>query len=333
MNPSEVEVTELPSSPGARLRREREARGLTEQQAAEMLNLDPTVVAILEANDFAALGAPVFVKGHLRRYASLLELDVDEVLAAYERSKQHIDEPTLVPKARIEMAPVRGRPRWPLVVGGMAAFLLAAALLAYLSEHGLPWSQKTAEEPALDTSLDVAGTSLPPAASPGPAAIESGPAAVGEGTTAPIATPGSDAATASQGTAPTPGSTASAPGATTPGAPVAGATTPAGASSATPAPTSSSASTVVPTGPGQVSLQLRFSGDSWVEIFDGSGKAVVYDLGKTGTERTVTATAPLSVTLGNAPAVAIMINGRAIPPPPAPGAVARFSVGADGNLR
>ena len=69
---------------------------------------------------------------------------------------------------------------------------------------------------------------------------------------------------------------------------------------------------------------------SWVEIFDGSGKAVVYDLGKTGTERTVTATAPLSVTLGNAPAVAIMINGRAIPPPPAPGAVARFSVGADG---
>jgi cytoskeleton protein RodZ len=86
-------------------------------------------------------------------------------------------------------------------------------------------------------------------------------------------------------------------------------------------------------GPGQVSLQLRFSGDSWVEIFDGSGKAVLYDLGKTGTERTITATAPLSVTLGNAPAVAIAVNGRALPPPPAQGPVARFSVGADGTLR
>ncbi len=330
MNPSEVEVTELPSSPGARLRREREVRGLTEQQAAEMLNLDPTVVAILEANDFAALGAPVFVKGHLRRYASLLELDVDEVLAAYEHSKQHIDEPTLVPKARIEMGPVRGRPRWPLVVGGMAAFLLAAALIAYLSEHGLPWSPKTAEEPALDTPLDVPGTSLSPAASPGSAAIDSAPAPVVDGATAPVAgAPGSTTG-ASQGTAVgTPGITTAPAGTTPAGAPATAPGTPSG----TPAPSAAPASTVVPTGPGQVSLQLRFSGDSWVEIFDGSGKAVVYDLGKTGTERTVTATAPLSVTLGNAPAVAITINGRAIPPPPATGAVARFSVGADGTLR
>ena len=113
MTPPEAEITELPSSPGARLKREREARGLTEQQAAESLNLDPTVVAALEANDFAALGAPVFVKGHLRRYASLLGLSEDEIVGAYERSKQHVDEPSLVPRARLEMVPVRGRARWP----------------------------------------------------------------------------------------------------------------------------------------------------------------------------------------------------------------------------
>ena len=51
---------------------------------------------------------------------------------------------------------------------------------------------------------------------------------------------------------------------------------------------------------GQVSLRAAFAADSWVEIFDGSGKAVLYDLGKAGTERTLTATAPLSVTIGNA---------------------------------
>lgn len=328
MNPPDAEVTELPSSPGARLRREREARGLTEQQAAEALNLDPSVVTILEANDFSALGAPVFVKGHLRRYASLLELDPDEVLAAYERSKQHIDEPTLVPKARIDMAPVRGRPRWPLVVGGTAAFLLAAALLAYLSEHGLPWSQqKAAEEPVVESPLDVPGTSLPPASLPGTAAYEPAPSPVDGGTPA----PGTEPTASAPGAAGTPGT--GLPSVATPGAPPATATTPAGASTGAQAPAALPASTPVPPGPGQVSLQLRFSGDSWVEIFDGSGKAVVYDLGKTGTERTVTATAPLSVTLGNAPAVAITINGRAVPAPPAPGAVARFSVGADGSLR
>jgi cytoskeleton protein RodZ len=316
MTSPDAEVTELPSSPGARLRREREARGLTEQQAAEGLNLDPSVVISLEANDFGTLGAPVFVKGHLRRYARLLELDVDEVLALYEHSKEHIDEPTLVPKARMEMVPERTRPRWPLVAGSIAAFLLAAALIAYLSEHGLPWPKKAAEEPTVELPLDVPGPSLPHAT------IE--PAPVDETATAPgteteAAAPTEPAAEV----AATPGAETTAPGTTTPVATTEAATPPAA--------TTPGAS--VPPGPGQVSLHLRFSADSWVEIFDGSGKAVAYDLGRAGTERTVTATAPLSVTLGNAPAVAITINGQPVARPPRSGTVARFSVGADGNLR
>ena len=274
MNPPEAEITELPSSPGARLRRERDARGLTEQQAAEALNLDPTVIAVLEANDFAALGAPVFVKGHLRRYAGLLGLAEDEILGAYERSKLQIDEPTLVPKSRLEMVPDRGRSRWPWVVGGTAAFLIAAAVLSYVSEHGLPWSREASADPE--------------GAAAGATAVPAGSAVSGS---APPRAGTSDApATAATASAPAPG-------------------------------------------PGQVSLQLRFSADSWVEIFDGSGKAVLYDLGKAGSERTITATAPLSVMLGNAPAVAIAVNGRALPPPPAQDSVARFSIGADGTLR
>ena len=73
------------------------------------------------------LGAPVFVKGHLRRYATLLGLPEDEILGAYERSKQHMAEPSLVPKSRLEMMPERGRPKWPWVLGGAVAFLVAAA--------------------------------------------------------------------------------------------------------------------------------------------------------------------------------------------------------------
>jgi cytoskeleton protein RodZ len=87
--------------------------------------------------------------------------------------------------------------------------------------------------------------------------------------------------------------------------------------------------------PGQVSLQLKFSGDSWVEVFDGSGKAVLYDLGKAGTERTLTAVAPLSVTIGNAASVAVAVNGRVLPTlPRAEGQVlARFGIAPDGSLR
>jgi cytoskeleton protein RodZ len=280
MSPSDAEITELPSSPGARLRREREAQGIGHQQAAESLNLDPAVLSCLEANDFAALGAPVFVKGHLRRYAMLLGLAEDEILAMYDRSKQQLGEPTLVPKSRLEMAPVRGKPRWPWVVGGAVTFFIAAGLIAYLSEHGLPWVGPAADEATAPILQEVpATTTQAPAAAPTPTVT------------------GSSASTAV--------------------APAVDAPAPAGLQ------------------PGQVSLQLKFSGDSWVEVFDGSGKAVLYDLGKAGTERTLTAAAPLSVTIGNATVVTVAINGRSLPSlPRAEGQVlARFGIGPDGSLR
>jgi cytoskeleton protein RodZ len=292
MSAAEADVTELPASPGARLRREREARGLTPQQAADTLNLDPMVVIALEANDFAALGAPVFVKGHLRRYAALLGLAEDETVAAYERSKLQVQEPTLVPKSRLEMAPVRGKPRWPWVMGGAVSFLAAAALIAYLSENGLPW----ADGPDAPADANVPALTTGPSSASRPVA-----AAV---------TPGNANATA--------------------------ATTDATSSATTPAATATDPASPPPAlQPGQVSLQLRFSADSWVEVFDGAGRAVIYDLGKAGSERTVTGTAPLSVTIGNIGAVTVAINGRSVAVPPrAPGELlARFSIGPDGSLR
>ena len=295
MSPPEAEITELPASPGARLRREREAQGIGHQQAAESLNLDPAVLTSLEANDFAALGAPVFIKGHLRRYASMLGLAEDEIVSMYDRSKQQLGEPSLVPKSRLEMAPVRGKSRWPWVVGGAATFFMAAGLIAYVSEHGLPWSGTNPDEGTAPVLQEVPAT-----------------------------------------TTPAPASTATGAGAadSTPAAPAAG-------QPAEPAPFSSSAAPTaeapspVALQPGQVSLQLKFSADSWVEVFDGSGKAVLYDLGKAGTERTITAAAPLSVTIGNAAAVAVAVNGRALPAlPRAEGQVlARFGIGPDGSLR
>lgn len=305
MSPPEAEITELPSSPGARLRREREGRGMSQQQAAEALNLDPVILAQLEANDFAALGAPVFVKGHLRRYAALLGMNEDELLLAYERSKQQIDEPTLVPKSRLEMAPVRGKPRWPWVVGGLAIFLVASALIAYVSEHGLPWPDTATEDttvaPSTAPESSTAGSSVPAVTAGGPTVATGDSAANGAATTG---GPPPFSSTGQAAPAPAPNGGDAAAAAAAPAA-------------------------------GQVNLELRFTADSWVEVFDGSGKAVLYDLGKGGSVRTITAQAPISVTLGDARGVAILVNGRTMPPPPraAGETLARFAIGADGSLR
>jgi hypothetical protein len=203
---------------------------------------------------------------------------------------------------------VRGKPRWPWVIGGAALFLVASALIAYVSENGLPWTGDATEE---SSPSDVATTTtVAPSEAPQAAAADA------TASNAPPATNTGDAATtaATPTNGPAPFSSAN-PGPAT-------ATAPAADAAAAPPP-------------GQVSLQLRFTADSWVEVFDGSGKAVLYDLGKAGSERTITAQAPVSVTLGDARGVGIVVNGRTLPSPPraAGETLARFSIGADGNLR
>jgi hypothetical protein len=68
---------------GARLRAARERRGLTVLQAAEKLHVDAKVLESLEAEDFAPLGADVYVRGHLRRYAELIGESAGELQDLY----------------------------------------------------------------------------------------------------------------------------------------------------------------------------------------------------------------------------------------------------------
>jgi cytoskeleton protein RodZ len=268
------------------LRRARESSGLTLQQAAEHLNLDVTVVEALEREDFAALGAPVFAKGHLRRYGAMLGLVEEELLTAYGRASAQPEMPTLVPRARQEMMPVRGRPKWPWVVGGAVAFVLAAGLAAYLSEYGFPWPANAGESaPMKEPAVSQAS---------------------GSGRAVPEAAPE---------TAPVPVDASSPP--------------------ATDSEVDAGAPAQLPVPPGHVSISLAFATDSWAEVYDGSGQAVLYDLGRAGTQRSIAAGAPLSVTIGNAPGVSLVVNGRpaTVPTVPGGGTVARFRIEADGTVR
>jgi cytoskeleton protein RodZ len=73
---------------GTRLRHGREARGLTILQAAEKLHVDARILESLEAEDFAALGAAVYARGHLRRYAELVGADHFELQSLYSAAPQ-----------------------------------------------------------------------------------------------------------------------------------------------------------------------------------------------------------------------------------------------------
>ncbi|GIX33662.1 MAG: membrane protein [Lysobacterales bacterium] len=60
---------------GGRLRLRRESLGLSLEEAARRLKLPVHVLDAIERDDWSALGAAVYVRGHLRAYARLLGFD------------------------------------------------------------------------------------------------------------------------------------------------------------------------------------------------------------------------------------------------------------------
>ena len=68
---------------GERLAEARRERQISVLEIAKELHLDEAKVRALEKNEFDTLGAPVFAKGHLRKYAQLVGVDEGDMLADY----------------------------------------------------------------------------------------------------------------------------------------------------------------------------------------------------------------------------------------------------------
>ena len=82
-------------SPGAHLRRAREAANMNVDKVAAALLLQPQMIEALEADSFDHLPAPTFVRGYLRGYARLLGLPAEPILDMYDR--RGFEPPPLAP--------------------------------------------------------------------------------------------------------------------------------------------------------------------------------------------------------------------------------------------
>jgi cytoskeleton protein RodZ len=266
---------------GARLRAGRERAGLSILQAAEKLHTDAHVLEALEAEQFGELGAAVFVRGHIRRYAELVGESALELQSLYAESAHASARPDLtrVPKAD------PGKPPPSRLVPGMAV-VVGVALIGTIGWVLNAVNSGPASRPVPVTQAPPIDATSAPAAQPTAAAPASAPAA---------ATPG------------------------TPNAPAA----------AVGAHRAESPETARPT-----QLTLHFSADSWVEVYDAHGERLLYDVGAADSVRSVSGTAPLRVVLGNAPGVALEINGRtaALPGNLTPDSVLQFVVSRAGRL-
>jgi cytoskeleton protein RodZ len=290
---------------GARLRAGRERAGLSILQAAEKLHTDAHVLEALEAERFGELGAPVFVRGHIRRYAELVRESPPELQSLYAASAHASASPDLrrVPKAN------PGQPPPSRLVPGIAV-VVGVALIGIIG-----WV------------LNAVNTGPSPLA--GPTSLAS-PSAAASASSATVQAPQPAVAAASTATA-----SPSLTGTTGPASVVGPAGVPAPAGDPAAASASAAAGSAHREEPGRpTQLTLHFSADSWVEVYDAAGGRLLYDVGAADSVRSVSGTAPLRVVLGNAPAVTLEVNGRAasLPGNLAPDSVLQFVVSRAGRL-
>jgi cytoskeleton protein RodZ len=137
--------------PGAKLKAERERRGLSAQKAADEMHLDRWVIDALEANDYSRIGPTVYARGHLKKYAALLGLPAAEIMAGYESRPTGPIEITTAGPSMLLTTHDEGSAfgNWsPMqIVGGLLAALLLAGVLLWR-----PWHQRskaTASAPAV----------------------------------------------------------------------------------------------------------------------------------------------------------------------------------------
>lgn len=76
----------MPETIGQRLKREREARYISLEKAAQETRIRRVFIQALEADDFSVMPSAAQGRGFLRNYAEYLSLDIDELIAEIQRN-------------------------------------------------------------------------------------------------------------------------------------------------------------------------------------------------------------------------------------------------------
>ncbi len=178
-------------SPGRILAEARERAGLSVDEVARQLRLAPRQVEALEADDHAKLPGNTFLRGFLRNYAKLLQIDPEPLLAgSMGMQAQSRDLLIVVPTSSVEfggkqrLLPFSDRPRksWPKFA---VAIIVAALFLSWGVYELIQWQQqppqsepvKSAGETALSLPLPQPQGEIKLPALPEPAAKQEAPPA------------------------------------------------------------------------------------------------------------------------------------------------------------
>ncbi|MFC1839690.1 helix-turn-helix domain-containing protein [Thermodesulfobacteriota bacterium] len=127
---------------GNLLKTEREKKGLSTSQIAEITRLRKHFVEALENEEWEKLPARVFVKGFIRSYALSIDLDVNEAMRLFEISAPRVEE------QNFSKALITAEKRKSKIIYLLLPLIALAAIFFYLTSEW-DWNKEKIPEPAI----------------------------------------------------------------------------------------------------------------------------------------------------------------------------------------
>lgn len=131
-NQEETTAKDAGLSPGEMLAQAREAQGLSRVRVSEILGLTQNTIRDIELCRFDKFPSGIYTRGYLRNYCKLVELDAEQVLAAYDKYGETHETPEESPFGSGDPASVELKSRGKLFVGiavGVVLVILAGLIL------------------------------------------------------------------------------------------------------------------------------------------------------------------------------------------------------------
>lgn len=263
---------------GRTLREARERLGLSVADVAHQTKLAPRQIEALEADDYRGLPEMAFVRGFVRSYAKLLQLDPESLLAL-------LPQP---PEATAQLVPVSVEVPFPSPLSPqrqnlilLGAALLIAVLVVVFAVWHFTMPQEKAETATVETPLAL------------PAEVQLIPAS-----------PVAGVATMASAVAAAPTQSPSAQSAV-----------PAAKPAMAPAAAAQPVKPVLQpqAGLGKAgSLRLAFDKESWTEIRDKDGQLLSSQINPPGSELRLDGRAPLSLVIGHATSARLYYKGKQV---------------------
>ena len=269
---------------GEKLRRERELRGISLDQIATATKISTRMLKAIEDEKFDLLPGGIFNKGFIRAYAKFLGIDEEQAVADYVAAIGPEEQVDNIP----QMADIPDRPARQVDEEATISWnaIVALVLIMVLGYGG--WWVYNHRKTERESRISSAPVATPAAAPTEPAPAETkAPAPAGRTINTPKNAPVQNSSSA-----------------------------------ATPAVSQAALKTdaTTPVTKPAVDLVIHTSEESWVQAV-ADGKTVFSETLPAATEKHVTASRRITLTVGNAGGVEVTYNGAALPDIGGPGKV------------